>query len=188
MWFYIRFLMAVYIFRKPPTHRLLDWVVSRHRVWPWDLDANMHMNNVRYLKHMETGRVDHMIQTPWLLAMHDHHLGVVVANTEISYVRELKPFQAFDVETCITSWDEKYIYVDQLFTYGNTVFTAAIVRLAMLDTQNGKRVSPVELFSRIYPDISISDLPASAQHLNLLIQAQRQETQPVAMRHREPHL
>ena len=180
MWFLFRFLIARYIQKVMPTHGLLDWVSFRYRVLPWDIDANLHMNNVKYLKYLERGRVEHMIATPWMNTMFDHGVKALIANTEISYVKELKPFQPFDVETRINSWDDKYVYFEQLFTYKQTVFTAAVIRMAMVDSRTGKRASPRQVLTELFPALQSPELPASVVALNQLVTAQRNETQAVA--------
>ncbi|MCG8535149.1 MAG: acyl-CoA thioesterase [Pseudomonadales bacterium] len=183
MWFLYRFIMAQYVLKIKPTKHILDWVISRYRVMPWDLDANLHMNNVKYLKYLERGRVEQMIHTPWLNTMWANHAKALIANTEISYVKEMRLFQKFKVETRISSWDEKYIYMEQLFTHRHTVFTAAVIRMAVVDSKTHKRLSPAEAFNNLLGEAQSPAIPTSAQHLNLLVQAQRGETQAVADAH-----
>jgi acyl-CoA thioesterase FadM len=141
------------------------------------------MNNVKYLKYLERGRVEHMIHTPWLQSMFTRGFKALIANTEISYVRELKPFQNFKVETRISAWDDKYVYIEQLFTYKRTVFTAAVIRMAMVSTRTGKRVAPTQALLEAFPDLVSPPVPASARALNQLVQAQRGETQAIADAH-----
>jgi YbgC/YbaW family acyl-CoA thioester hydrolase len=183
MWFLFRFLIARYIQRVQPTRSILDWVIVPYRVQLWDIDANIHMNNVKYLKYLERGRVEHMIATPWMNEMFNKGLKALIANTEISYVKELKPFQRFKVETRISSWDDKYVYFEQLFTYKRTVFTAAVIRMAVVSVHTGKRVSPTEALASIFPGIQSPAIPASAAALNQLVAAQRGETQAIADAH-----
>jgi len=183
MWFIVQFIFALYVQKIKPTKTFQDWVFARYRCMPWDLDANVHMNNVKYLKYLERGRVEFMIHTPWLQEMHGRGFKALIANTEISYVKEIRPLQRFKVETRISSWDEKYIYMEQLFTYRKTVFTAAVIRMAMVSIKTGKRVSPLAAFKEMAPGVTPATLPDSAQHLNLLVQAQRSETQAIAAAH-----
>lgn len=183
MWFFFRFLIARYIQKIEPSKPLLDWVITRYRVLPWDIDANLHMNNVKYLKYLERGRVEHMIHTPWLREMFNRGFKALIANTEISYVKELKPFQYFKVETRISAWDDKYVYMEQLFTYKRTVFTAAVIRMAMVSTRTGKRVAPSHMLREAFPDLQSPPVPDSARALNQLVQAQRGETQAIADAH-----
>lgn len=183
MWFIFRFLVARYIQKLQPTFKLLDWVIARYRVQLWDIDANLHMNNVKYLKYLERGRVEHMLHTPWLQEMYRRGFKALIANTEISYVRELKPFQRFKVETRISAWDDRYVYMEQIFTYHRTVFTAAVIRMAMVDARTGKRLSPVAVLADVFPGLTSPAVPASAVALNQLVQAQRGETQVIADAH-----
>lgn len=179
MWFFFRFLLARYIQKTVPSKSILDWVTTEYRVLPWDIDVNMHMNNVKYLKYLERGRVEHMIATPWMNEMFNKGLKALIANTEISYVRELKPFQRFKVETRITSWDDKYVYFEQLFTYKRTVFTAAVIRMAMVNVRTGKRASPVQVMLDTFAGLQPPPVPASVAALNQLVAAQRGETQAI---------
>ena len=183
MWFFFRFLIAHHIQKIQPNTPLLDWVITRYRVRLWDIDANLHMNNVKYLKYLEKGRVEHMIHTPWLQAMLQGGFKALIANTEISYVKELKPWQRFKVETRISGWDDKYVYIEQLFTYKRTVFTAAVIRMAMVATKSRKRVSPAQVLAEAFPDIQPPPVPPSALALNQLVAAQREETQAIADAH-----
>jgi acyl-CoA thioesterase FadM len=183
MWFIVRFIIALHIQKIKPTKSFQDWVFARYRCMPWDLDANIHMNNVKYLKYLERGRVEHMIHTPWLKEMHGRGYKALIANTEISYVKEIRPFQRFKSEARISSWDDRYIYFEQLFTHRSTVFTAAVIRLAMVNMKTGKRVSPADVFKEILPGVTSPPLPDSVRHLNLLVQAQRTETQAAANAH-----
>lgn len=183
MWFIIRFLVARYIQKIEPSKSMLDWIITYYRVQLWDIDANIHMNNVKYLKYLERGRVEHMIHTPWLKEMYSRGVKALIANTEISYVKELKPFQRFKVETRISSWDDKYIYMEQLFTYKRTVFTAAVIRMAMVSVHTGKRVSPAQVMRETFPELQVPSIPASAIAMNQLVAAQRSETQVVADAH-----
>jgi len=183
MWFIFRFIVALHIQKIKPSRSLLDWVFAPYRCMPWDLDANIHMNNVKYLKYLERSRVEHMIHTPWLQEMHGRGYKALIANAEISYVKEIKPLQRFKAETRISSWDDKYVYFEQLFTHRETVFTAAVTRMAIVNVKTGKRVSPTKAFEEILPGVISPPLPGSVHHLNQLVQAQRSESQAIAAAH-----
>ena len=183
MWFFFRFFVATYIQKIKPTKHILEWVSAPYRVMPWDLDANLHMNNVKYLKYLERGRVEHMIHTPWLRNMYRSNAKALIANTEVSYVKEMRLFQKFNVETRISSWDEKYLYIEQVFADGKTIFTCSVTRMATVDMKTHKRLSATEVLAKAFAESSAPPLPESAQHLNALIKAQRQETQAITHIH-----
>ena len=177
MWFIIRFILALYVQKTKPTKSILDWVEYNNRVMPWDLDANIHMNNVKYLKYLERGRVEHMIHTPWLQTMHRRRVKALIANTEISYIREMRAMQPFTVETRINGWDQRYVYVEQLFTHDGTIFTAALIRMALVNVKTGKRVAPAFEFEAAFPSFKSPQIADSIALFNQLVQAQRKETQ-----------
>src|SRR5690606_32733351 len=49
-------------FLLPSRIGILDESIVRFRVWPNDLDTNLHMNNGRYLTLMDLGRLDLLLR------------------------------------------------------------------------------------------------------------------------------
>ena len=165
------------ILRLTPANPVLAVIVSRFRVMPWDIDSNMHMNNVRYLKYLEKGRIDHCINTPFFIQCYNRRWHAVIVNISLNYIRSLKPLQKFEVVTRIKTWDDKYFYFEQTFTSKGQVYANALLRLAIL---HGKqKISPTDALSLMMPDVETSPLPASAVYLNKFIHAQRVETETI---------
>ena len=179
MWFLFRFFMALSFFKNRPKAPLLSTIRSSYRVRLLDLDANGHMNNVKYMKYLERGRVELMVQTPWLNLTYGHKARTLIANAEINYIKELKPFQPFTVETRISAWDDRYVYIEQRFMNNDVIFTTAASRMAIVDRRTHQRISPLELFASVLPDSNPPSFPKSVYHFNQMIQSQRQETEAV---------
>ena len=58
-----RLLKTLLLYLLRPTRRgILEESVVRFRVWPNDLDTNLHMNNGRYLTLMDLGRLDLLLR------------------------------------------------------------------------------------------------------------------------------
>ena len=171
----LRFIVALLILRIKPHSGIFDPVVRRFRVKPWDLDLNIHLNNAKYLKYLDKGRVEHIIHCRPVRALYHRKLRLIVANIEISYLRSLQPFQAFTVSSRITGWDHKYVYYEQVFESRGQRYATALVRLALL--KGNKSTSPNHVFATLTGQPESPALPASVQQLNRLIQAQRQESQ-----------
>ena len=163
------------ILRLTPTNPVLATIVSRFRVKPWDIDSNMHMNNVRYLKYLEKGRIDHCIDTPFFIQCYKRSWHAVIVTISLNYIQSLKPFQKFEVITRIKSWDDKYFYFEQTFTSKGHVYATALLRLAILHGK--KKISPTAALSLMMSNVETSPLPASAIYLNKFIHAQRIETE-----------
>ena len=137
---------------------LFDAVDSGFRVGLTDIDLNLHLNNARYLKYMDLSRLEHMLATGLLWRMIRARCNSVVANTEISYIRELRTWQKFSASARIVGWDEKYFYYEQRFESEGRLCTHAFIRLASL--HGGKSIPVAQVMDRMGLDAVSPELPA----------------------------
>jgi acyl-CoA thioesterase FadM len=98
------------------------------RVLPNDCDVNLHMNNGRYLSFMDLGRVHLLAQLGLLPIIFRNRWKPVLAAAEINFIRPLKPLQKFDLVTRVVTWDEKYVYMEQLFEARGELCAHAFVK------------------------------------------------------------
>lgn len=89
------------------------------RVWPFDLDLNIHMNNGRYLSIMDLGRLDLMTRLGLTKYVFKNKWMPVLASINMRYRMPLKPFQKFRLDTNIVWWDDKWFYIEQRFVVKN---------------------------------------------------------------------
>lgn len=128
LWFRVLWLFLTAPFRariEPP------FGVSRihFRVWPTDLDVNRHMNNGRYLTIADLGRTDLLLQTGLWRAVLKEGLLPMLSGSAIRYRRELKPFQAFTLESRIVCWRATTFVMEHRFVTigpGGEPVTAAL--------------------------------------------------------------
>lgn len=125
--------------------QLFERVTLNGRVWPLDLDLNLHVNNARYLALMDLGRVQVLGQAGVLKLMFRRRWMAVAQAVEIRYIRELKPFQAFQLESQLLGWDDKYWYVEQQFKVQGQLYATAWVRGLFL--QGRTKIAPNQLAS-----------------------------------------
>ena len=109
----------------------LDESVLRMRVWPHDLDLNMHMNNGRYLTLMDLGRADLLARAGLLSVVLRQKWMPVVAGVTIRFRRSLAPFDRFTLRTRLVGWDARWLYLEQRFLRGDEVIAVAAVRAAI---------------------------------------------------------
>jgi acyl-CoA thioesterase FadM len=109
----LKLILSRWLFPKPL--ELLDTSVIDGRVWPTDLDNNIHMNNGRYLTIMDLGRFDWILSGGYLRLCLKNRWFPIVGALKILYLKPLKPFQKFQLKTRILGWDAKWIYVEQIF-------------------------------------------------------------------------
>ena len=111
-----------------PRIGMLETAVTQVRVWPNDLDMNLHMNNGRYLTLMDIGRFDLSWRTGLLqLALKTGWLPVL-GSAHVMFRRSLKPFQKFELHTRMLWWDEKWFFVEQKFIADGNLYCRALVR------------------------------------------------------------
>jgi acyl-CoA thioesterase FadM len=97
----------------PRRNGLLDESTVRFRVWPNDLDTNLHMNNGRYLTLLDLGRLDLLLRNGAIRHVMREKWYPVLAGCEIRFRRPLNLFQRFEIRTRIVAWDAKWIYLEQ---------------------------------------------------------------------------
>lgn len=89
--------------------------VLRFRVWPNDLDVNVHMNNGRFLSIMDLGRFDLSFRTKLGWAMLRNRWQPLVGGITMRYRRSLAPFEPYELHTRLLGWDEKWVFLEQRF-------------------------------------------------------------------------
>ena len=149
-----RFLMTLVAAFFRPKMGIDDVSVLRQRVWPIDLDINIHMNNARYLSVMDLGRVDWIIRSGVWKLMRNEGMAPVVGGAMVRYRRSLLPFQNYELRTRLLGWDERWIYVEQAMVRGDGIACVAVQRAGF--TKGGRLVTPVELAQKLHykgPDI-----------------------------------
>ena len=129
MSFLLRFIkvwLQAMLQRRPPS--LLEESRLRLRVWPNDLDLNIHMNNGRYLTLMDLGRMDLMFRSGaarlWLLKGHQPLVGLSMCR----HFRALKVFQGFELRSRLLGWDEKWVYFEQRFESAGELYALGLVK------------------------------------------------------------
>jgi acyl-CoA thioesterase FadM len=102
--------------------------VIRFRVWPNDLDINLHMNNGRYLTIMDLGRLDLMFRTGLGRVIVKRRWRPMVGTAVIRYRRALAPFERYELKTRIVSWDEKWFWLEQRFERDGGVIAVGVLK------------------------------------------------------------
>jgi acyl-CoA thioesterase FadM len=135
LWF--RMLLYLLRLRQRPRTGPLETTSLEFRVYPNDLDTNLHMNNGRYLTLMDLGRLDLVFCCGLGKAMLTRGWRPVLGGSFITYRRELNPFQKFRLETRLLGWDGPWFYIGQQFYRGEQLAAEAVVKALFLD-KNGK--------------------------------------------------
>lgn len=116
----------------------------RFRVWPNDLDLNGHLTNSRYFALMDAARYDMVIRSGTWAAWRRNGWFPVVASQRIRFRKSLRPWATYTIRTRTLGWDERNLYIAQVFERDGVVHAEATIRAAILH-KGGGRVSMDDL-------------------------------------------
>ena len=100
----------------------------RVRVWPNDLDFNLHVNNGRYLTLADLGRIHWFARTGILRVARRYQALPMVGDAIARFRRDLRAFQTFEIHTRLIGWDEKWGFLEHRFVREGRVIGVVAVR------------------------------------------------------------
>ena len=169
-----------------PRIGLFDTTRLRMRVWPTDLDTNLHMNNGRYLTLGDLGRLDWFARTGALRIARQQRALPMVGDSLAKFRKDLKPFQTFTLETRLLGWDHKWGFLEHRFIRHGRVLGVVVIRGVFKNTQGS--LSPGQLLADLAHHSPSPPLPDWVQQWNnsceqLSVQLRGEEQPP---RHSQP--
>ncbi len=155
---WLRFFWVVIagFFKKPL--QAADVSVLNQRVWPDELDINVHMNNAKYLAVMDLGRTDWIVRSGAWKLMRYEKMSPIVGGAMVRYRRSLKLFQPYLLKTRLLGWDERWLYIEQIMECRDGGAACLAVQRTTF-TRNGKLVPPAELAAKLGQDASSMPAP-----------------------------
>lgn len=123
-----RLILLLITSRFRPRQAVLDAAVLSMRVWPTDLDINLHLTNSRYLALMDLGRIELLLRLGLMGKVLKRRWLPVVAIATLRFRREINPFERFTLHTRLIGWDEKWFYMEQRFETARGVAAVGIVK------------------------------------------------------------
>ncbi|MGC1520857.1 MAG: thioesterase family protein [Steroidobacteraceae bacterium] len=111
-----------------PRVDLLSTTRVNLRVWPNDLDVNLHVNNGRYLALADIGRLQWFVQTGALGVARKRQAFPVVGDAIAKFRRDLKVFQRFEIHTRLLGWNEKWGFIEHRFVRNHRVIGVVAIR------------------------------------------------------------
>lgn len=145
--------------RPFPPLGVLDEDRLEMRVWPNDIDFNLHMNNARYLSVMDYGRMhllaraqilNHVIRSRWM---------PLVGAVWMTYRRSLPVFARFTLMSRMVCWDERWFYMEQSFTGKEGLAALGWVK-GLLRSPEGN-LDPQKVIETVAPGVVSPPMPES---------------------------
>src|SRR4029077_6778116 len=107
---------------------LLATTRVRLRVWPNDLDFNAHVNNGRYLALADIGRIHWFVRTGVLAVARQQKALPVIGDAIAKFRKDLRVFQAFEIQTRMIGWDDKWGFLEHRFVRKDRVIGVVAMR------------------------------------------------------------
>lgn len=148
--------------RAVPGREVLDPSVTRMRVHPGDLDLYWHVNNGVYLQMMDVGRSNFLADLGAFPALSERGWYPVVAASTVKYRRSLTLWQRFDLVTRVLGWDERVVYLEQVFQRDETFIARGIVAGRFL-ARSGERIAATDVVGTLGSARPSPELPADVR-------------------------
>ena len=107
---------------KQPSKDLFIQTITPGRCSLNDLDTNFHMNNSRFLRESDFGRIELLIQTGlWNIIMKQRNKGfkdasIFVSALQVQFRQSIQWGDQFNIHSTINGWDDKAFYIEQSIT------------------------------------------------------------------------
>jgi acyl-CoA thioesterase FadM len=158
---YFRFFWFIFLAHRKTKLSITELSTIKMHVLPNDLDLNKHVNNGRYGTFMDIGRMDLIVRTGLLKLMQAHNWFPVVADMHLRFLRPLKIWQRFKLETQLLGWDTRWFYFQQIFISDQKICTVGLVKTQV--RHGRKRVDTQYVLDKLNYTDSSPDLPKSVR-------------------------
>ncbi len=156
----IQLLVASTMPRKAvPGRGVLEPSVTRMRVRPGDLDFYLHVNNGVYLQMMDVARSNFIADLGGFPLLKDKGWYPVVAASTMKYRRSLQLGDRFEITTRVLGWDERVVYLEQVFTRRGDLCARGRGAGRFLARGPGDRSAAPDVGGRLGGDVAAPELP-----------------------------
>ncbi|WP_380055305.1 acyl-CoA thioesterase [Falsihalocynthiibacter sp. SS001] len=136
MYPFFRLGKEIFKFRNAPTITVGEDHVSHHICWPWDLDFWFELNNGRTLSLYDLGRIPLATRMGLIGTLKRENWGLTIAGSSVRYRRRVRAFQRVEMRSRMTTWDDRFIYLEQSMWRNGECTSHALFRAAITD-KNG---------------------------------------------------
>ena len=145
------------------------------RVWPQDIDLNLHLNNARYLNIMDYARTHLLARTQLLQHVVRARWQPVVGAVWMTYRRSLPLFASFSVASRLVCWDDRWFYIEQTFAGRDGLAALGWVKGMLRDGRT--TLDPKEVLGRVAPGLASPPMPEDIARWNGLTRGQLQSAE-----------
>ena len=111
--------------------------VSQHRVWPWDLDPWVELNNGRTLSLYDLGRVPMARRNGFTAALRRQGWRFTVAGSTLRYRRRVQVLERLEMRSRLIGRDARFFYMHQAMyrprEAASEATSSVLIRAAVID-------------------------------------------------------
>lgn len=142
-----------------PGQGVLDPSVTTLRVGPGDLDLYLHVNNGAFLQMMDVGRSNFIADLGGFPLLQEKRWYPVVAAQTVTYRRSLTLGQRVDLTTRVVGWDERVVYLEQVFRRGDELCARGLVAGRFLTRGSDERVPAPQVVQLLGAGMTSPEIP-----------------------------
>lgn len=116
----------------------------RFRCLPTDIDANLHLNNARYMMLADLGRIDIFMRSGFLALARRRGWAPMLGGLQTVYVREIRLWERFEVVSSVETWEGSQVIGRHVFVLDDGRTAATVLTTAGVYDRRGKRFLGVE--------------------------------------------
>lgn len=105
MYVWLRLARTMLTARSRGPYRMGDESRLSFRCLPTDIDANLHLNNARYMMLADMGRMDIFARSGLVTLARERGWAPMMGGLQAVYVREIRLWKRFDVVSTLETWD-----------------------------------------------------------------------------------
>ncbi|GAV53386.1 hypothetical protein ZYGR_0AI06700 [Zygosaccharomyces rouxii] len=117
-------------------------VTTSSYVSPFEVDFYLHKSNSTYFEELDFNRTALMTRIFQKLGLDKGLPYIPVANVFTNFLKEIKPFERYQISSVILCWDQKWIYVMSRYTKKNGKVLCSLSLTKYVLKEGRKTVSP----------------------------------------------
>ena len=164
-----------------PLEDIIKESTLKGMVLPSDLDHCFHMNNSKYLREMDFGRMHTLSRQQFIIAMRKLKGTIALNAVSIRYRRSLLLWQRFLLKTRISHWERDALYMEQRFIGSEGfVYAIAMIKFAVRRAtvpEVIKKLTGMEDVESPQPSAEMASWMESIQRSSDTLKKEREETE-----------
>lgn len=124
-------------------YRFGDEGLLSFRCLPGDVDANMHLNNARYMMLADVGRIDIFLRAGLMKIARERQWAPMMGGLQSVYVREIRLWKRFEVVSSIETWVGSQVLGRHRFVLEDGRTAAVILTTAGVYDRSERRFVPI---------------------------------------------